>query len=418
MKKYLKKEKTIIYILIVTFILRIIWICTIKAYPVSDFKLIYDTGQKVASGNFTGFYGHNYFERFPHDSITVLYFALLFKISKYPLFLLKFLNCIYGTASVYLIYKIGIRIYNKKLGVITAILLTCFPPFIIYTAEAMAENMAIPLFLYSILLFIRFVQEDNSLILILSGIFLGLGDLFRPVGEVVIIAYIIYYLANVFLYKRGKIKTSIIKIVILIITFILPTICISNILVNKKILENQLWNPGEPTIVTVLIGTNFNTIGAWNKEDSAIPKDYDYNKVLIEKASREKIIRRFKNHTPLEIIKFYGEKIGLQWGIGDFGACGWVINNNEPIVATDNFAIVMTVISWIYYLILLIFSIIGIKNLKNKFNLEILFFIIILLGFIGFYMITERQSRYAFVIAWIFPILAAWGIVDRVRIEF
>lgn len=417
MKEFLRKEKNILWILIIAFMLRFIWVWLIKAHPVSDFKLMYDTGEAVAKGNFTGFHGHNYFARFPHDSISVLYFALLFKINKYPLFLLKFLNCIYGTISIYLIYKIGIRIYDKKLGIVTAILLTCFPPFILYTAEAMAENMAIPLFLYSVLLFIKFIQEDSYLILILSGIFLGIGDLFRPVGEVFVIAYIVYYLINLFLYKRNKLKSSIFKIIILVMTFILPTILISNILVNRKILENQLWNPVEPTIVTVLIGTNFKTIGAWNEEDSTLPQEYNYNKELIEKASREKIVERFKEHTPLEIIKFYGEKLGLQWGFGDFGACGWVINNNKTMEITNIFANIMMVISWIYYLILLIFSFIGIKKLKNKFNLGIVFFIIVLLGFIGFYMITERQSRYAFIIAWIFPILASWGIIDKLKFK-
>ncbi|WP_297633261.1 glycosyltransferase family 39 protein [uncultured Clostridium sp.] len=434
MEKILENKKTIVYILVVAFILRIIWIFAIKTQPISDFKLMYETGRAVANGNFSGFHGNSYFARFPHDSITVLYFASLFKISSTPLILIKILNCIYETISVYLIYRIGIKISNYKLGNIIAALLCIFPPFIFYTSETMAENMAIPLFLGSVLLFLGFINNKKIKPLIYSGILLSLGDLFRPVGIVFLIAYIIYYILDLIIYKKEKIKKSIVKIITLIIVFILPTVVVSNLLVYNKILQNQIWKPLEPTIITILVGTNYNTIGAWNAPDASLAENNNYNKEAISKIVKKEMTERFEEHTPVDILEFYAKKLVLQWGFGDFGACGWTINYNKwmqgstQITNTKNIidegisifennivASLLMIVSWIYYFILLFFSVKGIMALKRKFNLAIVFFIILLLGFIGFYLLTERQSRYAFIIAWDFVILAGYGMLDKIN---
>lgn len=434
MEKILENKKTILYILVVAFILRIIWIFAIRTQPISDFKLMYETGRAVANGNFSGFHGNSYFARFPHDSITVLYFAGLFKIDSNPLMLLKILNCIYETISVYLIYRIGIKMLNYKLGNIMAALLCIFPPFIFYTSETMAENMAIPLFLGSVLLFINFINNKKIITLIFSGILLSLGDLFRPVGIVFLIAYIIYYILDLIIYKKEKIKKGIIKIIILIIVFILPTIAVSNLLVYSKVLQNQIWKPLEPTVITILVGTNYNTIGAWNAPDASLAENNNYNKKVISKIVKQEITERFKEHTPVNILEFYSKKLALQWGFGDFGACGWTINYNNwinsnvqltniksivsegiNIFKNNILASSLMIVSWIYYLILLFFSVKGVIALKCKFNLAIVFFVILLLGFVGFYLLTERQSRYAFIIAWDFVILAGYGILDKIN---
>ena len=160
--KFLDHKKSLLYILLIAFIIRLIWIVTVKTLPTSDFKLMYETGRIVSNGNFSAFYGHNYFALFPHDSITVLYFSLFFKFLGNPLFLIKFMNVIYETVSVYIVYLIVKNTYNDRVGKIGALLITLFPPFIMYCSETMAENMAIPLFLISVYLFIKYIDTLDS----------------------------------------------------------------------------------------------------------------------------------------------------------------------------------------------------------------------------------------------------------------
>ena len=192
--KFLDNKKSLFYILLIAFIIRLIWIVTVKTLPTSDFKLMYETGRIASNGNFSAFHGQNYFALFPHDSITVLYFSLFFKFLGNPLFLIKFMNVIYETVSVYIVYLIAKNTYNDKVGKIGALLIALFPPFIMYCSETMAENMAIPLFLISVYLFIKYIDTEKIYFIFLSGIFLSLGGLFRPVNIVFLIAYIIYYI--------------------------------------------------------------------------------------------------------------------------------------------------------------------------------------------------------------------------------
>ena len=82
------------------------------------------------------------------------------------------MNIIYQTFTVYMIYNISKITYNKKIANISAILITIFSPFIMYCSETMAENMAIPLFLVGVYLFIKYIDNDNILTLIFSTVFL------------------------------------------------------------------------------------------------------------------------------------------------------------------------------------------------------------------------------------------------------
>ena len=45
-------------------------------------------------------------------------------------------------------------------------------------------------------------------------------------------------------------------------------------------------------------------------------------------------------------------------------------------------------------------------KLKGYKNSNLIFLYLILLGFIGFYLLTERQARYSFICSWIFILTA------------
>lgn len=60
-KKYLSREKSIFYILLIAFIIRLAWILIVRTAPISDFQLMYEAGKNIANGNYSCFYGNNYF---------------------------------------------------------------------------------------------------------------------------------------------------------------------------------------------------------------------------------------------------------------------------------------------------------------------------------------------------------------------
>lgn len=387
-------------ILLIAFTLRLLWIIVVPTIPSSDFNLMYEYAGVASQGEFYGFKGTSYFARFAHDIITVLYFSLFYKFTSNPLWWVKFFNVIFSTLSVYFIYLLLKELFNKNRAVLGALLLALYPPYIMFTSETMSENMAIPFYILSIYLFIKTLKsEKKHWLLLVSGICLSLGNMFRMVGLIVIIAYGVY----LFIYKgfnKGIKSTS-----LLIIGFILPMYITSTLLISSGITEAHIWQSKESNITSILKGTNFKYYGRWNPEDAQLPIDYNHDSEKIEAASKAIIKERFQKASAGEIGTFYLTKLILQWSIGDFDAVTWTVESSVPTSFT-NFLMknkrFLELICSIYFIMLLILSLK--KVLLNKVPEEINFFYILLGGFVLLYLITEVQSRYSFIIGWIFII--------------
>jgi len=64
-------------ILVVSLCLRILWFLNIDSLPISDFGIMFYSGGQFIQGKVEMFQGINYFARFPHSSLTVMYFGLI-----------------------------------------------------------------------------------------------------------------------------------------------------------------------------------------------------------------------------------------------------------------------------------------------------------------------------------------------------
>lgn len=203
-KKYILGKKissidiktTLIAIIIFSFVIRLFWILIVPTKPASDFALMFEVGKNIGAGNYSAFKGNSYFARFSHDIITVLYFSLFYKISSTPLIFVKLTNILFQTLSIYAIYLLVKELYSEKKGIIAAGLLGVFPPFIIYTSEVMSENMAIPLYILSCYFLLKGIKKSFSNFII-SGVLLSFASMFRKVGEVFLVAYIVFLLVYI-----------------------------------------------------------------------------------------------------------------------------------------------------------------------------------------------------------------------------
>lgn len=406
-KNILRSENSPFFILLFAFIIRFLWISLIETTPTSDFLMMYNSAKEVFNGNFTCFHGVNYFARFSHDSITVLYYSLFYRFSENPLFLIKLANIFFSTLSVFMIYKIVKDLLNHKNALIASILFSLFPPFIMYNSQLLSENIAIPFYLISIYYFLKYTNNiKNCKLIVFSGLTLSIANLFRSVGIIFLIAYLMYLI----IYKGFIISLK--PISVTIITFIIPIYIISSLLVNNKIIETNLWNPKETILTSVLKGSNINSFGFWNKEDSDMPLkyNYDYNKV------KEESIRLIKErllHSPVKnVLALYIGKLTAQLTISDFGAFEFTILNSTPSIFTRTlkyFSFALLTLINIFHIFLLYFAIVYFKKNKkipDKLNL----FSILFIGFMFLYLILEVQPRYSFIICWTLIIFAICGL--------
>lgn len=399
--KHIISKLNIKHILILSLVIRILYIVLIKTKPVSDFALMYESGADVANGNFASFHGFEYFARFAHDTITVIYFSIFYHITTNPLFLIKLINAILGTLSVYLLYKLVYQInYDVKSAKKCALIMGMFPPFIMYTSQTISENMGIPLYIGGVLFLFKAIKSNNKMKYIYyltCGILISFGNMFRMVGYVFILAIILYLV----LYHNYK--EAIKGVSLVVISFALVLVSVSNILILSKITEVQLWNSKEPSITSILKGTNVKSFGMFNSEDAALPESVQFNADKIKKQAKETIKDRLTNTNPLILTGFYIVKAGVQWGCGDFGAIDMTGNDGINLIAGNKYV-------WMFYIgICYTLLLLRINNKLDSKNDEELvsmkFFYILLGGFIILYLITEMQPRYAFIVSWILIIL-------------
>ena len=406
--KKISKKKMFSYIIIVGFILRLTWALITKSTPVSDFKSIYDAASNLINGDNSAFIGLGYFARFPHMTPYVILFSILIRFfGENSLFVMKIINVMFSTISIGLVYLICNKIFKdyKKI-LFGTFLIAILPSAILYMPVYCSENIAIPFYLASIYLFILVIEKQNNcLLLALSGILLCIGHLFRMVAYVVLIAYAMYIL----IYNRDKIIVKLKNILLIIVPFVLVFVVSSNILIKINITERNLWNGSEPNITSAVRGSNIESTGSWNPEDAEF---IDKNLHIVDKETlaemcRDRIIERYTTTPPLELGKFFIKKIATQWAYGDYSGAYWAqLGINEDDIVFD---ISGKGILWYQsvYAIILLFIMKGLFNKKEHIDNKIInLFYIILCGFGAMQLILENQCRYAYIINYVFAILA------------
>ena len=405
-RKKLNNSKILIGIITTGFILRFIWAFITPSVPTSDFKNMYDTARNLLNGDNSALTGLGYFARFPHMTPYTLFLASMLKLfGNNTLVVVKGINVILSTFSIFLVYLICNSIFkDSKRPLIGAFIMSILPASILYVPVYCSENIAIPFYLLSMYLFILVLNnKKNSLYLILCGLLLSIGHLFRMVAYIVLIAYVMYIL----IYNKDSLLKKLRNIIFILVPFVLLYAFIGNYLVTAGITDQKLWSGSEPSNITSAVrGSNIESGGSWNPEDAEFIENLLDDREALEKACKERIIERYTTTPPLKLVNFFVGKFTSQWAYGDSAGAYWSelsIPDNDIIFdisgkGTSSYQIV--------YAVLLLLIIIGLFNRKQQAENKIInLFYIILCGFGAAFLILETQCRYSFIISFIFAIL-------------
>lgn len=393
-------KKKILYIFIIAIILRILWLLNTNNVPVSDFAVMYSSAGDIINGNVDAIKGTSYAGRFPHIIANILYMAIMRDIfPQNNLIAMKVVNLTLGIIVLGIIYLISKETFeNKKMAVYTLCLGSIFPPLITYVSVFCSENIAMPFYLLSILLFIKNIKKSKSksLIYILSSFTLGVGNLFRMIAVVILIGYVMY----IIIYLKDSIWNKFKNVLCLIIPYLLVLVVTSSMLQKNNVTDHPLWRGAEPKITSVLKGTNINSLGMWNAEDAAIAEKYigDYDKINSE--CRQIIHDRFTQTSPIKLTGFYIGKLCAQWCMGDFSGALWT----QKDIGQDDIVFKVSIFGsmpfQVIYVVTLFFIFIGLKKRNMNENSILSLFNLIFLGYIAAYLITENQCRYGYIICW------------------
>lgn len=155
-------------------------------------------------------------------------------------FVLRFFSVIFGTFSIYLLYKIAEELYSKKTGIIAALFLSLSSLHIHYSQETRMYALVFFLSLASLYFFIKFLKERKNADLTFYVITSSLMLYTHSTSVFLLVFQNIYFLLD--LYSKGKGKEFLLKWLLsqaLIILLYLPWIGI--IIYQWGKVSSQSW---------------------------------------------------------------------------------------------------------------------------------------------------------------------------------
>ncbi len=141
---------------------------------------------------------------FPMGPLYPYFLALCLGIG-FSFYSALFLQAVFGTVTVFNIYKITKRIFDKKAGLIAAFMAAIYGPFIFYDGLLLSESLQLLLMSSALLLIIPAKgKKIRSINYFLSGILIGLTALGR--GTILIFPFLVsaYWLFKFITGERGK----------------------------------------------------------------------------------------------------------------------------------------------------------------------------------------------------------------------
>lgn len=97
-----------------------------------------------------------------------------------PLFMVRIIQALIGTASILLVYLIGKEILNNRVGLISAILFAIYPPFSESVTLILTEVLYTFFFLLYLLIQLKALKSPSPVLNTLSGVLMALAILIRP----------------------------------------------------------------------------------------------------------------------------------------------------------------------------------------------------------------------------------------------
>ncbi|MGB8318108.1 MAG: glycosyltransferase family 39 protein [Ignavibacteriaceae bacterium] len=265
---------------------------------------------------------------------------------------------------MYLLYKLCLKLFTKRIAIITTVLASIIPEFI-YAVLSYTPTIIYHFFVISLFL-ILFIQEYNTKYVLLTGILIGFIIYFRT--EFVLFAVIL--ILNYFIKKNYKYSAI---IIITLIILIFPWGLRNYFIFNKFILFTTSYG------LNLYRGNNPYSIGAWGDKEiyneiNNLERD-DSFEINMNRIYENKAYNFIKNN-PLKFV----ENTALKFEYF------WIFNSNEK--RANNF---LYIIPTIFLLISFIYG--SIKSFSwKKYNLFYLFFIYSSLIAVIFFPMLRYQT--------------------------
>lgn len=373
-------------------ILRLIWILKVDTVPISDFEMYNIHAQQIS-------------EQIPSDILSikfgsqgfgyVLPLGLIYKIFGYSLTIGKLFNIVLSVFTGILLYLITNKLFNEYSGRIVILLFTFIPSQIMYTSVIASEHIYVPIVLLGLYILIYGPFKDLYKNEYYSGIVLGFSTIIRQTSLIVIVACIINILFDQDRFKK--------------ISYFMKGSILILVIFNILLLLDKNPDPMTGFENSLMMGTNYESIGQWNEIDSHQAWHSNYSSKDAKSIALHLGLERIMNN-PTKFIFLVFKKYDIMWA-----SEGYSVEWSTIKLDTSNFFIdqnknILYDISQFYYVLILILALLGCYKLWKIQNDKVNIFLIAFILFVFAHSILEVQPRYHYLFTFVFLILASYGL--------
>ncbi len=188
-KKYFRNNRIyllLILILIISFFVRIYGLQSENIW--SDEAVTIFNSHKSVLHNIKWSLGYGYY---PSYHVILSLWEKIFGLKEFNV---RFLSLIFGILSVYMIFKIGTFMFNKKVGFYSSIILALSPYNVYYSQEARVYALFVFLSLCSIYFYLKLIQSNKNKHMVYYVLFTFLMLITHPPAIFILVFQNIHYL--------------------------------------------------------------------------------------------------------------------------------------------------------------------------------------------------------------------------------
>lgn len=423
--------------LIISSAIQIAVIFAFPRLPTDDSqRLITLASDMLYKNDYSSLQPRGYLYMLPHNLPTVLYFKALMFLFRDNYLVMKIFNILFSlvtTLMIYMIYKeINYKSKENDYGVL--VFAAAYIPALLMCNYIYNDVIATALLTSAIYFFIRFTKERIMGHIIISSILLSIGNYFRSIGFIFLAAAVIYILLSV---KEIGIGKTVLSIFLLALLITVPGLVQNTVLQSARIVNEPVGKNSMPVIMWLNMGINMENIGFWDNGESydIYKKQGNYDKEKSKELFKKEIRDKLSRATAGDLIKMYYKKIIWVWTEGTYQIERYGIGNERlsnpdgkkgtilggygyTTFATDFFkgdSKYRSGLNWVLYTLnFLMYCCILVRLVSatkaQRYDEGIL--VLVILGFIGFYILWEIKSRYLYPVYPLLIVLSYMGFKD------
>jgi hypothetical protein len=423
-------------VLLVSFAIQTAIIFLFPRLPTDDSQTVLTLAQNMLyRGDYSAFQTSGYLHMFPFNFSTVLYLKALLFVFPDNYLVIKFFNIgftLVTTLMVYLLYKeLNVKSQSRDYGIL--VLAAIYAPAL-FMNNFIYNDVIATAFLTSALYFaVRFMKEASLKYMIYAAVLLAIGDYFRSIGAIFLVAIVFSVLLQI---RKLGVKKSVLGLAVTVLLFMVPGWTQNLLLQATGKVEGSVNANSAPVYMWLNMGINQSTFGFWDNRQSynIYQRQAGYNKDKSSELFKAEISRKLSEASTGDLVKMYAKKLVWIWTEGTYQMERYGIGNGSSTIgrgmgavgdkysyttfATELFkgdSNARVGLTWAMYAMnILMYGFILVRligSLKTKRFMETPL-VLVILGFIAFYLLWEIKSRYLFPVYPLLLVMSYMGFKD------